>query len=306
MNVPSVRVVAQAKINLHLRVLSKDDSGFHTLETIFHRIDLADELTISVVPSERTIDVNGGNAGPAESNLAFLAANAYSRQTGWPAGFRIELEKRIPAGSGLGGGSADAAAVLRALDSIAPKPLGAAGLFRIAMALGSDVPFLSSDSVMALAWGRGERMLALAPLPGSTVLLVIPQFPISTGDAYRWLDESRAAGDAADDPATSGRHGWTAKPFVLRPDSLSSWESIGRFASNDFEEPVFERHGELRSHLGRLGESGALMARMTGSGSTLFGVFDLRAGDLKPLAGRDTGCLGTTTSSHVVQPVRVG
>ena len=88
----SVRVAAQAKLNLHLRVLSREESGYHAIETLFHRIDLADELLVEITPGERTIDVRGGDAGPAESNLAFRAASAYAAHSGWPSGFGIELE----------------------------------------------------------------------------------------------------------------------------------------------------------------------------------------------------------------------
>ena len=122
MNGAIVRVGAQAKLNLHLRVLAREDSGYHSLETIFHRIDLQDDVSIEITARERTLDVTGGETGPTESNLAWRAAAAYADHAGWPKGFRIELTKRIPVGAGLGGGSADAAAVLRALNSISPNP----------------------------------------------------------------------------------------------------------------------------------------------------------------------------------------
>ena len=88
-----VRVAAQAKLNLHLRVLAREESGYHSLETIFHRIDLADEVTVTVTNGERSIDVEGANTGESESNLAYRAADAYSRHCGWPRGFKIELTR---------------------------------------------------------------------------------------------------------------------------------------------------------------------------------------------------------------------
>ncbi|HEX6574173.1 MAG TPA: 4-(cytidine 5'-diphospho)-2-C-methyl-D-erythritol kinase, partial [Gemmatimonadaceae bacterium] len=188
----AMRVAAQAKLNLHLRVLSREESGYHSIETIFHRIDLADDVLVEVTTRERSLDVEGIDTGPVESNLAWKAAELYAAHNRWPGGFRIELEKRIPVGAGLGGGSADAAAVLRALNAMSPQPMAAQGLLSLASKLGADVGFLTGDSVMALAWGRGERMLSLTPLPCHDVLLMTPDFSVSTADAYRWLDEDRA------------------------------------------------------------------------------------------------------------------
>jgi 4-diphosphocytidyl-2-C-methyl-D-erythritol kinase len=146
---------------------------------IFHRVELADEIAVHAEDDRlRAIDVQEGDAGPAEENLAYRAAVAYQEEASWPRGFTIELDKKIPIGAGLGGGSADAGAVLRALDSISRKPLGEKKLRAIAASLGSDVPFLVSREPMALAWGRGERMLGLSALPQRDVLLVIPDFSV--------------------------------------------------------------------------------------------------------------------------------
>lgn len=303
-----VRVAAQAKLNLHLRVLGRDASGFHSLETIFHRIDLTDELTITITSGERSIDVEGADTGHAESNLAYRAADAYSRHRDWPRGFRIELEKRIPVGAGLGGGSADAAAVLRALNSVSPDPIGEHGLMMLASSLGSDVSFLASGAVMALAWGRGERMLSMAPLPRRDILLMSPPFGISTADAYRWLDEDRAR-QAESDAVMRGREAAavsTPEPCLLDAVTLSSWASIARFARNDFEAPVVARHPEMGGYLDRLQNSRAILARMSGSGSTIFGVLDSPPDYAKVPDEHRRHVTTTRTAIDVVQPVRVG
>ncbi|MDQ3082202.1 MAG: 4-(cytidine 5'-diphospho)-2-C-methyl-D-erythritol kinase [Gemmatimonadota bacterium] len=294
-----VRIAAQAKLNLHLRVFAREDSGFHSIETIFHRIDLADDIYIEITSGEKLLDVSGHDAGPAESNLAWRAANAFAEHTGWPAGFRIELTKKIPVGAGLGGGSADAGAVLRALNSMSPNRLGADGLLGLASMLGSDVPFLASDSVMALAWGRGERMLSLPPLSRQDVLLMSPAFKVSTADAYRWLDEYRERNrtEALDKASES---------IVLDPAALSAWGSLGGFARNDFEGPVAERHPELRLYLQRLRESGAMLAQMTGSGSTIFGILDSQRLDAGVLAEHRELVTTTRTSVAVFQPEPLG
>ena len=185
----TARVKAQAKVNLRLRILAREASGFHQLETIFLRLTLADEVTVRVGGSGRTLDVTGADTGPTERNLAYRAALAY-RQAGGPDSFSIEIRKNIPVGAGLGGGSADAAAVLRALNALSSRPLSDEHLLALAAPLGADVPFLTSRAVMALAWGRGERMLELAPPPQRHVLLFVPHVPVSTADAYGWFDDS--------------------------------------------------------------------------------------------------------------------
>ena len=295
----SVRVAAQAKLNLHLRVLSREESGFHSIETIFHRIDLADDLNVAITGGERTLDVDGDNTGPTEKNLALRAAAAYAGHAGWPTGFRIELRKRIPVGAGLGGGSSDAAAVLRALNSLSPQPIPMIGLLQLAASLGADVPFLASDAVMAIAWGRGERMLRCAPLPRRDILLMTPSFGVATADAYRWIDEDRERTEHSS-PARE------ATPMVFDALSLSTWQSISRFARNDFEPVVAARHPALAGYLERLRNSRASFAQMTGSGSTIFGVLDTPPDFSKIPEEHRAQVTTTKTSIDVVQPVRVG
>ena len=300
----AVRVAAQAKLNLHLRVLSRDDSGYHSLETIFHRIDLADDLIVEIKASGQTLDVAGAETGPTETNLAWRAATAYADHVGWPQGFNIALNKRIPVGAGLGGGSADAAAVLRAFNSLSPRPVPNRGLLALAARLGSDIPFLASDAVAALAWGRGERMLSLAPLPRYDVLLMSPEFSVSTADAYRWLDEDRARNAAA-------RESMDELPTPLESilfDSLdlSKWSRIAGFARNDFESVVASRYPQLGEHIARLRNSRATFAGMTGSGSTVFGVLDGPPNYAKVPEEHRARVITTSTSIDVVPPVRVG
>ena len=295
----SARVAAQAKLNLHLRVLSREATGYHSIETIFHRIDLADDIVVSITDGERTIDVDGGETGPAEANLAYRAAALYASHAGWPAGFRIELEKRIPIGAGLGGGSADAAAVLRALNFLSPRPIPVQELLELAARLGADVPFLASGAVMALAWGRGERLLECAPLPRRDILLMTPEFSVATADAYRWLDEDRMGETttAAVEPNA---------PLLIDPVTLTTWDAIARFARNDFEPVVAARHPRLEGYLEALRRSRASFAQMTGSGSTIFGVLDSPVHFAKVPEEHRSSVTTTKTSIDVVQPISAG
>jgi 4-diphosphocytidyl-2-C-methyl-D-erythritol kinase len=297
---PQARISAQAKLNLYLRVLNREESGYHTIETIFHRIDYADELMVLVEDErQRTLDVVGGDFGPVTSNLAYRAAVAYQESAGWPRGFTIKLEKQIPSGAGLGGGSADAAAVLRALDSLARAPLGERRLLSIAAALGADIPFLVSREVMALAWGHGERMLALPPLPQRDVLLVIPEFRVATADAYAWLDKDRAA--------LGGTGEYETADLLLATEQVfADWHALAQLSRNSFLNPVAARHPQIRTLFDQLKTTDPFLCGMSGSGSTLFGVYERPpdAGAMTAFEGAAT--TATRTSTQVVQPIRIG
>ncbi len=261
----SVRVAAQAKINLRLKVLDIGDSGYHAIETVFQRLELADRIAVSVSDGGGVeLDVSGDESlalasGPAEQNLALVAAKAYMRRTGWHPRVEIRVEKVIPVGAGLGGGSADAAAVLRALDALAPAPLPPAELLTLAGTIGSDVPFLASDHVIAVGWGRGERLMSLPPLPPRPVILAVPPVHVSTRDAYGWLGRSRGA---------------APPPPTLPGDAFASWERAADYAENDFSDAVAARHPVIRAIRESLLARGARLAMLTGSGSAVFGIFD--------------------------------
>lgn len=292
MSANAARVVAQAKINLRLRILARETSGFHSLETVFLRLDLGDEVRVRVT-SGRSLDCSGpalpaSGLGPSEKNLAYRAAVAYADATGWPHGFAIEIEKKIPVGGGLGGGSADAGAVLRALDALSPNPLGER-LVEVAASLGSDVPFLSIDSPMALAWGRGERLFPLRALDARPVVLAVPDFGVSTADAYGWLSADR------------GSYVPTAE--VLTPDSLATWSAVAAIATNDFQPVVARRHPAIGELVDRLASADTLIAMMSGSGSTVFGIFAERP-DVAALGGPGVRLVETRTSERVF-PVEI-
>jgi 4-diphosphocytidyl-2-C-methyl-D-erythritol kinase len=297
-------IAAQAKLNLHLRVLAREDSGYHSIETIFHRIDLSDDVRIEIKARERTLDVQGADTGPVESNLAWKAASLYAIHNGWPSGFAIHLTKRIPMGAGLGGGSADAAAVLRLLDFLSPQPMPKAGLLSLASQIGSDVPFLATSSVMAMAWGRGERMLALPPLPRHDVLLMSPAFSVATRDAYDWIDDDR--GSLVEANRAMGAVQRAPEAVEFDSIDLSTWPGIAKFARNDFEAPVAARYPEIAEHLARLRNSRAIFSGMTGSGSTVFGILDSPPNYAKVPEEHRERVTTTSTSIDVVQPVRVG
>ena len=265
--------VAQAKVNLGLRVLAREPTGFHALETIFHQLELADDVHVARTERERVLACTGpalppAGLGPAAENLAWRAADAYARATGWAGGFAIELVKRIPAGGGLGGGSSDAGAVLRACDRLSETPLGAARLHDLALGLGSDVPFLAGTDAAAIGTGRGEILRAIPALPQRDVALLFPKFGVSTKAAFGWLSQARAEG------APESR-GVDASPASLGPPSaFPDWSDLRGTARNDFEAVVGARHPEIDACVAALRRAGAMLAMLSGSGSTVFGVFD--------------------------------
>jgi 4-diphosphocytidyl-2-C-methyl-D-erythritol kinase len=260
--VDTVRLVAHAKINLFLRILARAHDGYHQLETAFALIDLSDELEVrrTATPGEVTLTVHGPDLGPAEQNLVVRAARAVLGATGNKCGVAIELTKRIPVKAGLGGGSSDAAAALHAVNTLAENAVPRHEVLHLAARLGSDVPFFASGAPAALAWGRGERMFRLAPLPPAPALIAVPPVGISTPEAYGWWDAANAS------PESRG-------PVVLDAEALGSWGSVGRLGGNDFEIPVFGRLPSLRALYERMAGTRPLWVRLCGSGSAVAAVY---------------------------------
>lgn len=256
-----LRLAAPAKVNLFLRVLGRRPDGFHDIETLFQAVDLSDEVQIQVGGgTDVGLEVLGADLGPTEDNLAYRAARALLDAVGVVAGVWIRLEKRIPAGGGLGGGSSDAAAVLRGLNHLLGTPLGQGDLLELGAALGSDVPFFLGESPTAVGRGRGELLEAVSPLPEAHLVLVMPPVHVSTADAYRALGR----GDAA-------------PPGPRLGDPPKSWAWASDVAHNDFQDPLARRHEEIRRALEALAEAGAQPALLSGSGAVCFGRFESRS-----------------------------
>ena len=187
----TVSLSAPAKVNLFLRVLRRRSDGFHELETLFQAIDYCDDVLIELNDlGQISLEVTGLEVGPVKENLAYRAASAYRKAAGLHEGIHVSLAKHIPAGAGLGGGSSDAAAVLRGLNYLTKGLLDSESLSKIASNIGSDVPFFLSDSTTAIARGRGEILEPIQALPGHTLLLVLPPVHVSTRDAYEMLGRS--------------------------------------------------------------------------------------------------------------------
>jgi 4-diphosphocytidyl-2-C-methyl-D-erythritol kinase len=256
----ALTLTCPAKVNLFLRVLAREADGMHGLETLFCRLDLADELMVERAAEGTTLVVEGAEVGPVEENLAWRAAEAALAATGRRFGVAMRLTKRIPAGAGLGGGSSDAAAALLAVNRLADNAIPRGELFHLAARLGADVPFFLADTPLALAWGPGTRLLRLPALPARPILLVVPDERVATAQAYGWVDAIRAG--------SSGR-GSVALDLSL----LGDWADLARVSGNDFEAAIFGRHPPLKATFEALAGTRPLLCRMTGSGSALVAVY---------------------------------
>ena len=263
--------LAPAKVNLALRVLRRRDDGFHEIETLMAPISIFDTLEIERRESGGLVFTCSDTTLPTdERNLAVRAAQHFCGSFGFQPNVSIALQKEIPHGAGLGGGSSDAATVLLALDALFKTELPREELAALAAELGSDVPFFIYQSP---AWcrGRGEIVepCALAPQP---VLLIKPPFGVPTPWAYqRWRNSLEIPGIA-----------YAAQPFV--------WGEL----VNDLERPVFEKFlqlAELKSWL--LAQPETAGALMSGSGSTVFALLHGKSAGVT-LAERFLAEFGTT------------
>ncbi len=252
-----VRVRSLAKVNLDLRVLNKRPDGFHELRTVFQTISLADTIDIEYRRGRTRIDIQS-NLNITD-NIIAKTADSVLRAVGRTGRVGFVLKKRIPLGGGLGGGSSNAAAVLLALPVLLGKRLPVAQLMELASGLGSDVPFFLVGGT-AVGLGRGTELYPLPDLPSHPGLLITPGIHCSTAEAYR-------------DLARKSTH---AIPHGLLTDfQLVTW-GLSDSHSNDFEQVVFRHHPQLESIKGKLLKFGARPALMSGSGSTMFGVFQSR------------------------------
>jgi len=262
LNKKKMTILAPAKINLHLEVLDKRQDGFHDLKSIFLALNFGDILHFEPVKNEKTVEItmNGLDLSlPIEKNIIFRSLSLFRERTGWDNGLKITVEKRIPAGGGLGGGSSDAAAALLAFNELAGFPLTRGALLETATALGSDLPFFIYQCAAALVTGRGDIVEPLEA-PRLFFVLVNPGFSSDTAAAFRLLDEYRGKGFI-----TEQKEGFEK----MLSDNPAQW-----FFRNDFL-PVFGERERLvyDKIISSLTCLGAGFAGLSGSGATCFGVF---------------------------------
>ena len=242
-------VRACAKINLLLRVGPRREDGYHELVTLIARISLADVLLISDAP-ETSVDCP---AIPGGDTLVTRALRLLCETAGHPSGFHVHIDKRIPHGAGLGGGSADAAAALRFANDLLPRPLIDSEIHRLAALIGSDVPALLHDEA-TVARGRGDRVEVLGHLPAGWLALAHPGRPLATRDVYQ-----RYVADGRPLPQT-----------IALPQTL---EEMAALIENDLAVPAEDLEPACRALREQFAALGSMAACVSGSGSVVFGLF---------------------------------
>lgn len=267
-HVRRARLLAFAKINLGLRVLCRRPDNYHELRTIFQTISLADRLGITFTPSRKT-SIRVSSAVQIPDNLIVRAAKSCLDAMGMTGQIEFDLDKQIPMGAGLGGGSSNAAAVLLALPVLAGRVLNWPTLFKLADELGSDVPFFLLGGT-AVALGRGTELYPLPDRRPQAGVVVAPELHVSTAEAYRQLSAHLTSEPQQNKIVSFQSNVWGGS---------AGNESTGETPSeeNDFESVVFEQYPALKSIKLRLLKLGAKPALMSGSGSAVFGLFPDRA-----------------------------
>lgn len=264
----SITVAAYAKVNLYLRVLGTRPDGYHTLLTLFERVHLADALHVEQVPGEGIQFRCDHPQVPDDStNLVVRAAHAYREETGWRAGLRFFLEKRIPVAAGLGGGSSDAAATLSALSAIG-LPLNRQRMIALAKGLGADVPFFLAQTPWALGRGRGDE---IEPVPLDRRLwhlLVTPEVAIPTAQVYRAFDALENPGQSLTAPGPDV----TLLVHALRDQEAAVVSGHLFNALEPTVEALYPIVRTVKSALQALGTVGTPC--LSGSGSTVFALAD--------------------------------
>jgi 4-diphosphocytidyl-2-C-methyl-D-erythritol kinase len=262
---------APAKINLYLAIKGKRADGYHDLETRMVKITLADRLHLALRDSGITVLCPESDLPTGEGNLVHRAAKSFFAALGTGGGVAIVLEKKVPIAAGLGGGSSDAAAVLRGLNTLYGLPFSVGQLVELARPLGADVPFFVDDCVVAWATGIGDKIQAEAVSPADWIVLVNPGFPVST----KWVYENFTL-------TTDGNPYILGREFVHGKDACAGPGNLPLY--NELEAVTIRKYPELGRIKDALLADGAHGALMSGSGPTVFGLFEDEAQAQKSLA----------------------
>lgn len=246
---------APAKVNLFLQVLGKRPDGYHELATLMQKVALCDRISFSPIGRKISIECPGSLLPADESNIAYKAAAVLFDHVADNQGIRIIIEKKIPMAAGLGGGSSDAATVLKCLNELFGYNLDTEELLSLGEKIGADVPFFLLEGT-AWAFGKGERLELVEGIPSMWLVLVNPGFEVSTKSVYEGL-----------------KMGLTKKGLKFNIPKFFSLQDIAQGLRNDLEQVTLERHPVLAQIKDRLMRYGALGALMSGSGPTVFGIF---------------------------------
>jgi len=260
---------APAKVNLYLEIAGKRDDGYHDIITIMQMVSLFDVISIRSLKRTTEFDIKGNFPFPESENTIWNAHNIFQKRTGLKLGLEVSVQKNIPFGAGLGGGSSDAASMLCCLNLLLEKPLHEDDLRGIGLEVGSDVPFFIG-SAAALVTGRGENVAPLRSRSDFKIVLVYPGFPIVTGKAYEWYDNANDYNsERLSNPHLSMKD---SKELSTQYETVDvpSWNF-----KNSLEGVIFHKFPELNEIRSFFREMGAVHCGVSGSGSTILGVFSI-------------------------------
>ncbi|MDD4956969.1 MAG: 4-(cytidine 5'-diphospho)-2-C-methyl-D-erythritol kinase [Candidatus Omnitrophica bacterium] len=254
-------ITAPAKVNLYLKVVGKREDGYHEIETVFEKISLSDELSVQPTRTRNRITCNDPEV-PTGEGLLSRTISEFNSRIDADYKFKVHLNKKIPISAGLGGGSSDAAALLKAVNHLAGNPLNSNELMEIGALLGSDVPFFLQESAFAYAEGRGEVISPMGSSAEINHIIINPPFGISTKSVYSRVSSLSLTKEKGVDKL------FTA--FLREKNILSIAENL----HNDLQAIVLRDFPEISELLTELKRSGAKGELLSGSGSSVFGIFE--------------------------------
>ncbi len=257
----TVVIKSPAKINLHLDVFNKRDDGFHEIFSIFQMISLYDTITLTETENCNSCNISGPFDFPKEDNIMYKAVSLFRENTGYTGGVDIHIDKRIPAGGGLGGGSGNAASVLKGIQLLSSIELDHNLLLETAAILGSDVPFFCVDAAAVVA-GRGEIVESIIARTDYKILLIIPDFSINTANAFSALIDYRKSRN----PVFPLKKNEVVQMYEEK--AVSEWKF-----HNSFLNCVKKEQKVLEHIVNLFYYAKADFAGMSGSGSVMFGIF---------------------------------
>lgn len=257
-----MELTAPAKINLYLKVLSKRDDGYHDIVTLFERVSLFDRIFLELSDFPTSIHCENPAVPTGEGSLMKRVVSLFCREAGKDIKFNVKLEKNIPISAGLGGGSSDAAALLKGMNELAGNPLGEEALFRISGQLGADVPFFLAESSFAYGRGRGDIIQSVESSLKLCHVLVSPPFEVSTRDVYEGLSAFGLTKDRGVD---------TMFTAFLDKGNISG---LSENLCNDLQAVTLRNFPILEKVFSELKKEGAKGVLLSGSGPTVFGIFD--------------------------------
>jgi len=253
-------LLSPAKINLRLEILSKREDGYHEIETIFHKISIFDEISLETTSGkEILLRVNDPSIPSDNTNLAYKAADLLFKYLKINPGIKIDLKKKIPSGAGLGGGSSNAAITLMGLDRLLNLNLSKQELTDIAIKLGADVPFFLTDSSTSYATGIGEKIKSIETNSKLWFLVIFPGFTVSTAWAYNSINKYNLLTKST-------------KNNIIVNYSMDI-NTVKSLLYNDFESIVNKEYPETAKIKEQLLIAGAQGAMLSGSGSSVFGIY---------------------------------